>query len=264
MDSEESPDANRSDFLVHFISQDSQARQISQDEDDIDRHLAMLHADFNCLACLLALVEDSAAHLKLIHSRVNDAHVPTFSPNHNFASMQTNIPQSNTIGTINLDDHFDSAADANSETKVNPSLDDITIEQQKEGKVDNDQLSVHQNTREALINCLNHISKSFELFLKHINTNPKLKKIHLDQFIESEAAAESEDRSDALLLAKEQLSVLSVSTVLSSVSLPVSELTSAYSKAENQIFKIVKSQNNCKVGLTSVSVHHILFRLFPT
>ena len=223
----------------------------------------MLHADFNCLACLLALVEDSAAHLKLIHSRVNDAHVPTFSPTHSFASVHKNIPRSNTIGTINLDDHFDNATDANSETKVNPSLVDITTGQQKEEITDNAQLLVHQNTREALINCLNHISKSFELFLKHINTNPKLKKIHLDHF-ESEAAADGEDSSDSLLLRKELLSVMSVSTVFSSVSLPVSELTSAYSKAENQIFKIVKSQNNCKVGLTSVSVHHILFRLFPT
>lgn len=212
----------------------------------------MLHADFNCLACLLALVEDSAAHLKLIHSRVNDAHVPTFSPTHSFASLHKNIPQSNTIGTINLDDHFDNAADANSETKVNPSLVDIAAGQQEE-MADNAQLSVHQNTREALINCLNHISKSFELFLKHINTNPKLKKIHLDHSSESEAAADSEDSSDSLLLKKEPLSVLSVSTVFSSVSLPVSELTSAYSKAENQIFKIVKSQDNCKVSVISTS-----------
>ena len=36
--------------------------------------------------------------------------------------------------------------------------------------------NVDENTRNALIDCLNHISKSFDLFLKHMTTSSKLQR----------------------------------------------------------------------------------------
>jgi hypothetical protein len=211
-------------------------RQDAQDEDDIDRHLSILHADFNCLACLLALVEESAAHLKLIFNRISDAHVPSFTPSDssgtvnmtNISSVKLNHP----IGTVNLEDSF--VLDG-VERCGSADLCDIVIEKDKKGKVMKEvtiESAVHQNTREALIDCLNHISKSFELFLKHINTNPKLLKIYYDLNNEVEEA-EKKDSQNA--------------SNYSSKAIPVTELSTAYAKAETQISKIIKSQDNCKV-----------------
>jgi hypothetical protein len=46
---------------------DDHADEDDEDDDnDVDRHLAVLHADFNALAYLLALVDEAAAHLKLV------------------------------------------------------------------------------------------------------------------------------------------------------------------------------------------------------
>lgn len=211
-------------------------RQDAQDEDDIDRHLSILHADFNCLACLLALVEESAAHLKLIFNRISDSHVPSFTPSGSSGKVNmTNISSAkphHPIGTINLDDSFviDGVERCDS-----ADLCDVLIEKDKmdnvlkESKIES---AEHQNTREALIDCLNHISKSFELFLKHINTNPKLLKIYHDLSNEVEEV----ENSDALKVSNDP-----------SKAVPVTDLSTAYSKAETQISKIIKSQDNCKV-----------------
>ena len=212
------------------------ARQDAQEEDDIDRHLSILHADFNCLACLLALVEESAAHLKLIFNRISDAHVPSFSPSDtsgkvnmtNISSVRLHHP----IGVINLDD---SIIVDGVERCGSADLCDIVIEKDKKTKVSKEvtiESAVHQNTREALIDCLNHISKSFELFLKHINTNPKLLKIYYDLNNEVEEA----ENNDPLSAIND-----------TSKAMPVTELSIAYAKAETQISKIIKSQDNCKV-----------------
>jgi hypothetical protein len=217
-------------------------RQDAQDEDDIDRHLSILHADFNCLACLLALVEESAAHLKLIFNRISDAHVPSFTPSDssgtvnmtNISSVKLNHP----IGTVNVEDSF--VLDG-VERCGSADLCDIVIEKDKKGKVIKEvtiESAVHQNTREALIDCLNHISKSFELFLKHINTNPKLLKIYYDLNSEVEEAEKNDSQN---------------ASNYSSNAMPVTELSTAYAKAETQISKIIKSQDNCKVTNCS---HH--------
>ena len=49
-------------------------KEQEEEDDDVDRHLAILHADFNTLAYLLALVDEAAAHLKLISNQVVDGY----------------------------------------------------------------------------------------------------------------------------------------------------------------------------------------------
>jgi hypothetical protein len=224
------------------------ARQDAQDEDDIDRHLSILHGDFNCLACLLALVEESAAHLKLIFNRISDAHVPSFTPSDSSGTVNmTNISSAKVhhpIGAVNLDDSF--VLDG-VERCGSADLCDVIMEKDKKEKVMKEvtiESAVHQNTREALIDCLNHISISFELFLKHINTNPKLLKIYYDLNNEVEKAEKNDSQN---------------ANNDSSKATPVTDLSIAYAKAETQISKIIKSQDNCKV--TNLSHPKIDYRL---
>ena len=55
-------------------NEDYSENEPEEEDDDVDRHLAILHADFNTLAYLLALVDEAAAHLKLISNQVVDGY----------------------------------------------------------------------------------------------------------------------------------------------------------------------------------------------
>jgi hypothetical protein len=226
------------------------ARQESRDEDDIDRHLAMLHADFNCLACLLALVEESAAHLKLIFNRVNDTHVPSFTPSSSVSNLDIANLEEGSSGNINLNESFGNVLGNVLENidenignvgKVNP-----LHSMNKGSRMDRRNaaaLKMYENTKDALMDCLNHISKSFELFLKHINTNPKLQEVYYDENndIEQKTTSDGSDNS------KKKPTGKSTSSLLNDYSLPNSDLISAFSRAENQILKIIRLQEDCKV-----------------
>ena len=75
-------------FYRKYLSHNALARLLrlvpegfhgSEDEDgDIERHLAVLHADFNCLANILASVNDAASHLKRIYLEISLS--PTINP----------------------------------------------------------------------------------------------------------------------------------------------------------------------------------------
>ena len=221
------------------------ARQESRDEDDIDRHLAMLHADFNCLACLLALVEESAAHLKLIFNRVNDTHIPSFTPSSSVSNLSfANLEESST-GNINLNDSFGNVLqniDGNSGT--DKPLHSVEIGNRMDRR-NAAALSMYENTKDALMDCLNHISKSFELFLKHINTNPKLQQIYFENNEgEKKNALDGSHHDKKKPLDK---SDKSTSSLFNDQIPPNSDLISAYSRAENQILKIIRLQADCKV-----------------
>ena len=109
---------------------------------------------------------------------------------------------------------------------------------------------MHNMTRIALIDCLNHISKSFDLFLNHINTNNKYQKNQNKNKNENSVDQNCENNPYTDLNSQtknSKNSIFSFSTVFSTSSLPISDLTNSYSKAENQIAKIMKSRNKCKV-----------------
>lgn len=222
------------------------ARQESRDEDDIDRHLAMLHADFNCLACLLALVEESAAHLKLIFNRVNDTHIPSFTPSSSVSNLDIVNLEEGSFGSINLNERFGNVLGNIDENignvgKVNP-----LHSMNKGNRMDRRNaaaLMMYENTKDALMDCLNHISKSFELFLKHINTNPKLQEVYYDENndVEQKSTLDGCDNSKKKTIEK------SISSLFNDYSLPNSDLISAFSRAENQILKIIRLQEDCKV-----------------
>ena len=100
-----------------------------EDEDDIDRHLAMLNADFNCLACLLALVEESAAHLKLIYGFVHDGYLPSFSLSSGFTESSStsrnisfSVPSNNDAIDLSLDLTIDNAKIINSTATANQNV----------------------------------------------------------------------------------------------------------------------------------------------
>jgi hypothetical protein len=52
--------------------------RVDEDDDDIERHLAVLQADFNCLASILSSVNEAAAYLKRIYLEVSTC--PTINP----------------------------------------------------------------------------------------------------------------------------------------------------------------------------------------
>lgn len=244
-------------------------RQDSRDEDDIDRHLAMLHADFNCLACLLALVEESAAHLKLIFNRVNDTHIPSFTPsssvsNLSFANLEErsseNINLNNSFGNVlqNNNDTIDTEVEMRMGMGIGMGLGN-GIEKSYHHNINNGEgnrmdrrnaaaLSMYKNTKDALMDCLNHISKSFELFLKHINTNPKLQQIYsADQDQNDTEKVKTDKIFDDTNYDKNKPIDRTISSVFNDQIPPNSNLISAYSTAENQILKIIRSQEDCKV-----------------
>ena len=240
-------------------------RQESRDEDDIDRHLAMLHADFNCLACLLALVEESAAHLKLIFNRVNDTHIPSFTPSSSVSNLSFANIEEGSSENINLNNSFGNVLQNNNDTIGTEIETEIGMENGMEkGKFNHQNinsggnrmdrrntaaLSMYENTKDALMDCLNHISKSFELFLKHINTNPKLQQIYsTDQDKNNNNTEEVKtDGVDDIKDDKNKPIDKTISSLFNDQIPPNSALISAYSKAENQILKIIRSQEDCKV-----------------
>lgn len=243
-------------------------RQESRDEDDIDRHLAMLHADFNCLACLLALVEESAAHLKLIFNRVNDTHIPSFTPSSSVSNLSFANLEEGSSENINLNDSFGNVLQNDIDTIGTKTETEIEMgtgtgmgmEKEKPyhhninsggvNRMDRRNaaaLSMYENTKDALMDCLNHISKSFELFLKHINTNPKLQQIYsTDQDNKNNNEVKTEAFDD-INYDKNKPIDKTITSLFNDHIPPKSDLISAYSKAENQILKIIRSQEDCKV-----------------
>ena len=249
-------------------------RQESRDEDDIDRHLAMLHADFNCLACLLALVEESAAHLKLIFNRVNDTHIPSFTPSSSVSNLSFANLEERSSENINLNNSFGNVLQNNNDTidaevemrmgmgmKMEIGMEmgnGIGIEKSSHHNINNGEgnrmdrrnaaaLSMYKNTKDALMDCLNHISKSFELFLKHINTNPKLQQIYSTDQEQNDTEKVKTDVFDGINYDKNKPIGETISSVFNNQIPPNSDLISAYSTAENQILKIIRSQEDCKV-----------------
>ena len=277
-----------------------------EDEDDIDRHLAMLNADFNCLACLLALVEESAAHLKLIYGLVHDGYLPSFSLSSGFTESSStsrnisfSVPSNNDAIDLSLDITIDNAKITNSAATENQNVEvekiidsdnnngiisanDISDEDDCDNpknnvwkKVEssrnlftnrdcnkeiekNDDINIlYENTRNALIDCLNHISKSFDLFLKHMTTSSKLQRGLSDDKSNKNNNNNNNNnkkdneilQSDLQYLTKGSSNAPSLVSVLPPSFLQISELTNAYSKAASQVSKIIKSQNDFRVSL---------------
>ena len=263
-----------------------------EDEDDIDRHLAMLNADFNCLACLLALVEESAAHLKLIYGFVHDGYLPSFSLSSGFTESSStsrnisfSVPSTNDAIDLSLDLTIDNAkiinstATENQNVEIEKIIDNSNInanisddddcgnpkdnvwkkvessknlfknrDGNKEIEKNDDMKILYGNTRNALIDCLNHISKSFDLFLKHMTTSSKLQRDPIDVNININHKENENFESDLKCLSKGSSNVPSLISVLPPSFLQISELTNAYSKAANQVSKIIKSQNDFRVS----------------
>ena len=259
----------------------------------------MLNADFNCLACLLALVEESAAHLKLIYGSVHDSYLPSFSSSSGFSessassrnisfsisnnndsidlNLNLNIDIPKTSNEIESNNNIDLNDDDNDKDKdnianiINNSNDldgnnprnnvwkkvesskNLNMEKTHSNKTvkNDDNKIMYSSTRYALLDCLNHISKSFDLFLKHINTNNKL--LNEKEQCDLNNNGNCNLESDLKYLTKTSNNIFPFSPVFSTSFLQISDLTNAYSKAENQISKIVKSQNDFKVsyGLSS-------------